>query len=54
MNCTRCGHILPPLNGVEENDFASLCESCISVDEIDEDDEIFNEREERMWNDEED
>jgi hypothetical protein len=28
MRCLRCKSKLPPLNGVEENDFATLCEEC--------------------------
>lgn len=27
-DCIVCGERLPPLNGVEENDFAFMCESC--------------------------
>lgn len=26
--CLVCGDELPPLNGVEENDFAFMCETC--------------------------
>lgn len=35
MNCCiNCGCILPPLNGCEENDFATFCETC-DIEEID-------------------
>lgn len=26
--CVECGDELPPLNGVEENDFGTVCEGC--------------------------
>jgi len=26
--CSICGDDLPPLNGVEENDFCDICEDC--------------------------
>lgn len=30
--CASCGDVLPPLNGVEDNDFATQCEECESRD----------------------
>jgi hypothetical protein len=35
--CEVCGDELPPLNGVEENDFATICYAC-KIDPLDPED----------------
>jgi hypothetical protein len=41
--CLRCDYTLPTLNGIEENDFMTICEDCQS--EINEEQEQNSEQE---------